>query len=640
MLSFLEKNLAVLRTRFPTLEKKYFNANNVNNAYNTSNGYNSNQYNTEYNAEYNIEVLPAASGSPTLKINNFFAHSARDPVREARRLVSYALNTGGEKAGTEKDGAIVIMGFGLGYTAEAAASLCPDSLIIVIENDIRLFWAALRCRDFSNFFLNHKVILLIEPDAAEITVNLNCAKKVLAVIENKALLSAANNITANNIYENVRAALDNWQKKDDVNVAGIRRFGLRWLRNLSHNLEAYCKNPGVSLLTELARERFDFPVFVCAAGPSLDGLKPYLAEIYKRAVVVSVDTAAAFLTQNGAVPDFIVTGDPQYWNSRHLDYADFSRSILIAEPSVYPASLRRAGEFFLCGSMLPQGRFFESYAGAKGVLGSGGSVATSAWDFARQLVKPRRNADGASKGAGGIAKGAGGKREDGENGGGENAVYIGALDLAYPDLKTHFKGAFFEERALFTQNRFCSAEGASFLALHNAYPFYAASVNGGRVLTDKRLSLYAWWFENKLQSGSGQVKTSIISPNGLLIRGAEYCSIDKLLKAKPRRAAIEFQKAAILKEAAASCKKDAARRDQAFRKAKTDFKEGLLRLKQYAESAAKNKETSRGITPFEDVRDGIKESALFLVPELKNSAPGAAYWVEIIKNINLNLKLF
>jgi len=600
MRTLAEKNLSVLRERFPALEEKFAGC-------------------CLGGGGYDTEILPSASGSLTLKVNNIFVHSARDPVREAERLVSCALNasdgTRGGAGGDGGAGAVVMLGFGLGYAAEAAAKLCPDSLIIIIENNPALFLTALGERDFSALFLTHRVTLLIEPSAGEIDISLNCAGVIRAVIENKALLSLAprpegrlSGVGAT--WESVRMAIDGWQRKGSVNTAGIRRFGLRWLRNLSGNLEAYCMNPGLSFLLNLARGWSGFPVFVCAAGPELDSLTPYLGGIYRRAVIVSVDTAAAFLTQNGVPPDFIVSGDPQYWNSRHLDYADFTRSILIAEPSVYPSIPGRAKEMFLCSSMLPQGRFFESFTGVKGALGSGGSVATSAWDFARQLV---------------LACGGGG------------VVYTGALDLAYPGLKTHFKGAFFEEAALRTQNRFRTAAGASFIALRGGGLFYARAADGGRVLTDRRLSLYAYWFENRLQAEKGRVRTFSLSKRGLFISGADYCPPEALLKLKERRGEIDIQKAGILKEAARLRGRDAAGRRAAFAKAKAVFREEMLRLKLIAGGA----ETG-GAGAFSGVRADIKESALFLVPGLKDFESAALKDCrdEIIKSIGLNLKLF
>ncbi len=89
-------------------------------------------------------------------------------------------------------------------------------------------------------------------------------------------------------------------------------------------------------------------------------------------------------------------------------------------------------------------------------------MATSAWDFARQL--------------------------------GASAIYMAGLDLSYPGSKSHAQASTFEQNALHAATRFKPAETAQFIAVNNTNAYYTDNYLGSKVKTDKRLALYAWWF--------------------------------------------------------------------------------------------------------------------------------------------------
>jgi hypothetical protein len=152
------------------------------------------------------------------------------------------------------------------------------------------------------------------------------------------------------------------------------------------------------------------------------------------------------------------------------------------------------------------GTFIEKQVDPKGPLGAGGSVATTAWDFARSL---------------------GGKE-----------IWIAGLDLAFPELKTHFHGALFEDRVHAESQRFNPAETWVVSALRDGHPFSAPSSCGGKVLTDRRLSLYAAWFENRFRQHAS-VRNYGLFQNGLAIAGLEPAKAEDLLALPDRRDEIE-----------------------------------------------------------------------------------------------------
>jgi hypothetical protein len=271
-----------------------------------------------------------------------------------------------------------------------------------------------------------------------------------------------------------------------------------------------------------------------------------------------VDTSLRFLLSRGINPDFAVSIDPQYWNFRHLDRAPAPKTRLIAESAVYPPCLRHSfGGSFLCESFFPLGRFIEKAVDPKGELGAGGSVATSAWDFVRLL--------------------------------GAEQVWIAGLDLSFPGLKTHFRGAAFEEKSHNESRRFFPVETWNFRALRDGQPFRAKRLGGGTVLTDKRLSLYASWFESQF-SRFANVKNHCLSEEGLAISGLEASSASALLALPEHREEIDR----LLEGVFAAVEGDffsgnaASGRAETYESARKSLLKGLEELETLAEDAAES----------------------------------------------------
>ena len=444
-----------------------------------------------------LSLLPAASGGLTVKVDGALVHSARDPVREARRLAEGAL----EKA---QSGAAVVLGFGLGYAAEALTEAGRERPLVIVEKRIDLFVSALTYRDLRALFEDGRHIFVLDGPPEGIYGALSAAGKIGALLKNPALLKqdAA-------WYAGVERQIELWRTKDEVNAATLARFGRRWTANLARNLPALCDLPGIRFLAG----QFDFPILLLAAGPSLDELRPHVSALRQRCVVVAVDTAARFLESARLEADFIVSADPQYWNLRHLDR--LRAPCLITQAVVQNAALRLCQNTFLASSFFPLGRFMEEAVGEKGALGTGGSVATSAFDFAFSLLSSAAR-----------------------------PLYIAGLDLAFPHWKTHFQGALFEERTLAAQSRLSPAETERFLAVRGAGPFWGTAADGGRALTDKRLSLYARWFENRLRSHP-EIRAFSFAREGLRIEGLPLCRLEDALAAPPCRAEIDQKKEAL-----------------------------------------------------------------------------------------------
>jgi hypothetical protein len=182
-------------------------------------------------------------------------------------------------------------------------------------------------------------------------------------------------------------------------------------------------------------------------------------------------------------------------------------------------------------------------------------VATSAWDFARLLGAP--------------------------------AIWIAGLDLSFPELKTHFRGALFETRSHAESGRRLPAETWSVRALRDGQALLAPAAGGGEVLTDRRLSLYAAWFENRFREYP-ETRSYSLSPGGIAIPGLELATPEALLALPERREEIDQR----LEGICAAIRRDffdpetARARAERYELAKSRLLEGLAEIAREARSAA------------------------------------------------------
>ncbi len=447
--------------------------------------------------EIELEPLKAATGEPSARLPGGLLHSSRDPRAEARRIAEASASSGADTT--------ALLGFGLGYIAEALLEGGAER-VIACEAEPGALKAAFGLRDLGTLLADERLGFVVggEPEGLISALELSGGANA-AVLELKAATLARGEW-----FDRARRAAERWNSKGAVNENTLRRFGRLWVRNLSRNLWAAAAFPGVERLTGLfAGEAAapPIPALVLAAGPSLDLVLPHIGEISKRALVVCVDTALRSLLRFGMEPDFLVVVDPQYWNWRHLAGLTSPSSFLVSETAAWPAIFR--GEqrgTFLGGSLFPLGRRIEALAGAKGHLGAGGSVATSAWDLCRIM--------------------------------GCSAAWMAGLDLAFPGGQTHAKASLFEQRALASGERLAPASSAQAEALVGGSSFEAPSAEGGTVRTDQRMTLYAWWFESRL-SRPLSPPTLSLSPGGLGIPGLAVGSVEELLSLPDRRGEID-----------------------------------------------------------------------------------------------------
>ncbi len=447
-------------------------------------------------------LSPAKSGALTASEGNLRLHSAYNPEREAAGAIS--------NSELKDRSSAVFYGFGLGYHVIECAKQFPQKKLIIIEPDVCRFYAALCILDWSPVFNLEKLVLAVGCPEDQI-IHLLEDTSTIGGLAGKEAGSGEDSFFfdlapftahAAQYFENIRTIVKRNKRKNEINAATLKKFGRLWCRNSLTNLPQLLLHGALPPNAEkLWASSKPLPFLICGAGPSLQGILPHLKDLKSRALIVCVETALHALQREGLEPDFILLTDPQFWAYRHIAGLSAPESILITDLSAYPAVFRfPCRKLLLCKSQFPVGSWFEEVFGIEAAdLGSGGSVASSAWNFARLC--------------------------------GAKEIYTAGLDLGFPEKQTHIKGSSAEENWHRLSNRLSGVEKFIAGSLHSANVEKALDYQDREVLTDSRMKMFAWWFEARL-AACPEIKTYTLCPQGLKVPGIKPAPLEQLLSCR------------------------------------------------------------------------------------------------------------
>ncbi len=436
-------------------------------------------------------IQQAKNGSPTAFFDSMPVHSKYNPEREAEQFLS--------SIDYKNASASIFMGTGLGYAIISFAKNNPSIPILIVESEVDILLQAFCTLDWK-IVLQHKEISFIinapySTPAQILETNYNNIEKSVIFISN-ALISHNPEY-----FKQAKEAIIRQKQKANINTNTLERFAHLWLKNSCRNMKQLALLDGVNSFFSLANEPVcNLPFIILAAGPSLQDILPHLKELKKRAILVCVDTALHACLRYGVEPDFIVLVDPQYVCACHLNFLSAPSSILITESATWPSVFRfKCKKIIMCSSLFPIGQYFEKHLGIKGKLGAGGSVTTTAWDFARCC--------------------------------GARRIFIAGMDFGFPKGQTHIRGSQFEERSHRTSTRLHTNENDTIASITSANVSKALDYDGNTILTDKRMSLFSWWFEKSALTAlqDGQITYSLTS-SSMAVKNIEKYSIQDLLK--------------------------------------------------------------------------------------------------------------
>ncbi|MDC7218574.1 MAG: DUF115 domain-containing protein [Spirochaetales bacterium] len=443
-----------------------------------------------------FSFFPARNGLPAGQFDGISLCSRHDPRREGERIAANR---------DRQARAALFLGFGMGYQVEAYLEATEEIPLIVVEKEAELFQEVCRHRDFTALAESGRVFFFPGGEPEDLTSFFR-EKQIsrFDIIPHGTLFTKDRDY-----YEEVRKVAHRWLDRREINMNTLNRFGRLWVRNLAANLPLLARGEALSRL----KDQFsDLPALLVAAGPTLEQHLPLMKDLADRVVIIAVDTSFGNLQKHGVEADFLVVTDPQYWNTRHLDFSRLDKTIVISDTSVHPRTLRNhSGPLFLSRSPFPLASVLEKDL-LDISLKSGGSVATAAWDLAFIL--------------------------------GCNSVYCAGLDLGFPGKQTHCRGSFFEERVNYLSTRTAGPEQWTWQALHSAPLFVKKNYQGRPILSDQRMQVYISWFSEQVKKSQG--KTWNLSGRGSFIDGMPLKEIRELLTLPLRREEIEQRKGDLL----------------------------------------------------------------------------------------------
>lgn len=425
-----------------------------------------------------FDIAPSKSGIITASYKKLMLHSAYNPVRESQQALASPL--------VQNATTLVFESVGIGYTVIQAAKSLPQKKIIVIEPNADFLLYAFTLVDWQAVFEVEKCVFLVNApiDIACSLIEQSGFNQCYYFCQTSHIEHCKQYFTA--LHELIKRN----KRKEDINFSTKSRFSLLWTKNSSLNAFDIWNMQGVNIFFD----KMHLPFCVICAGPSLNSFAPYMKELERRCVLICTDTALSFCLKCNVMPDFIMLMDPQFFAYRHIAGLEAASSVLICESAVYHSAMHfHCKAKIACDSMFPMGQFFAKYQKARGTLKAGGSVATSAWDFARL--------SGASR------------------------VFMLALDLGFPHGLSHYKGCQSESAFLFNSSRILPQETLNERSLFSATTCYKADYAGRKLLTDNRMTLYAWWFE----SHAKDCATFSLTDSSLAINGIEFFNLQSLL---------------------------------------------------------------------------------------------------------------
>lgn len=429
----------------------------------------------------------ARSGAPTARIvesaGAVHLHSAYDPAKEAAQFL--------DEAGNIVEGAVALLGLGLGYVAiELFRRTRAGQTILLFEPDAAALRAALDHLPLEPLLRSERVHWFADASVdahsrrmLDLSIELADGVKALAPAASRRRLGA-------------RAATFRESLEHAVAYARIARStrltqGRRAMSNLVGNLRRYARSSTLASKAGAARGK---PVIVVAAGPSLAKNRERLHEAAGRATIIVVGTALRQVLALEIVPDFVCQIDHSDLCLRHFEGLTIpSATTLVADPRSSPVVLDQwSGALAMTRDVFAE-RILGEAATAMAPLPHGTTVAHTAFYLARFL-------------------------------GADPIIFVG-LDLAFADGVYYSGGVGLHEIWNAEVNRFRTVETLEWerLARRKKELLATRDAEGRPLLTDRQMVSYLRQFERDFADAGAMVIDA--TEGGAVKAGAEAMSL-------------------------------------------------------------------------------------------------------------------
>ncbi len=327
-----------------------------------------------------IEVLEGRRGFPTFKVyprngKTITGHSVFDPNKDAEKRYS-------DNDFFKENTRIIVIGFGFGYEVRYLLSRIKHPVIVVLEPYVSVFRKALENVDITDIFSTGRVILsfAVTPEELKYTLTSNLTHINLPDFK----ISILPHISAfPEIHDITKKAIELSKTYLTFNLYTGMISGPIFQNNIAMNFSIAIKHPGVSMLEGCFDKK---PVIIVAPGPSLEKNVKQLERAKGKALILACDTATKPMLRHGVEPDCIISIDYQAANFFKIRGIDTSFAYFIPAMELTPFSPKNhGGRMFNYYHSGISESLFSDVLGSKGIITTGGSVLTDAFNFARQM---------------------------------------------------------------------------------------------------------------------------------------------------------------------------------------------------------------------------------------------------------------
>jgi hypothetical protein len=411
------------------------------------------------------EIIETSSGAKSLVYRDgreIRIHSGFDPVKEAERSVA-AFDSG-------KKNIIAVAGTGLGYHVKALKQKFPDKIIIALEKDAEVIRMAKKVCPAN---ISGIITISHNDDLSKLFEEFDISSfKGFAVYTHRPSYSLDPNF-----YDTLLTEMNKYVSSKISDLLTRFEFEDVWAENIIANLPRLFSSPTVQQLFGVFK---GYPGVIVSAGPSLKKNASLIASLSDKALICCVDTSFKVLTRMGISPHIVMTLDAQKHSLRHfLGIAD-AKPYLLADLVSYPKISQRyngtvvystTSKYYndengnLKRETTPLMDWVEQYVPQIGDIQSGGSVATSLFDFMLNT--------------------------------GCNPVILVGQDLAYTGREIHTSGTYHNDEWLTHVTRTYTLDTINQKIIRKRKIKYVKAWGSqSTVITDYVLDLYRQWFED------------------------------------------------------------------------------------------------------------------------------------------------
>ncbi len=390
-------------------------------------------------------------------------HSAYDPVKEATRSV--------EQFDPGRSDIILVSGLALAYHVDELKKKFSNKDIVVIEPDKNVIF---KCRENNASILKNLSIINLQDDIERIfdTLDLSSFRGIAHYTHRPSY--QINSEFYDAIIDNIKLYISS--RVSDL----LTRFEFekKWIKNIFKNIQLIHETIGVSNFFNRFRGK---PGIIVSAGPSLRKNIELLRSdaIQNGAVIIAVDTAIKVMSKYGIEPHFVMSLDAQKYSQKHFNGICNKNTVLIGDIVCCHSVLKTfngrktvstTAKYYqnlqneTIRETTPSIDWFEEFLEPFGDIQSGGSVATSAFDFLLNC--------GCSK------------------------IILLGQDLAYTGREIHCSGTYHNDDWLPGTSRIKNLDTINQNIIRRRKTRHITAYGGETVISDFVFDLYKSWFED------------------------------------------------------------------------------------------------------------------------------------------------